>query len=114
MKIDLNNFFGVLKIPLTLRSLDYLMSYIALSRGMGFEGNPLMAYLISIHPATISVGFLFMVANIFILVKMYSRYTKTVLFCYYFIIVAEVFLLIRNIIYMTLYRRFYDDIGKVK
>ena len=106
VKINLSDFLEALKIPFSLKSLDYLTSYLALSKGMGFEGNPFMAYLISVHPALMLVGLLIIAVNIYILVRMYSRHTQTVLFCYYLIIGTNLFLVVRNILYMALWLTF--------
>ncbi len=100
---DLNSFPKALRAPTALRSLDYLMSYVALFTGMGYEGNPLMAYLIGINPLIMLVGFVILSANILLLVKMYPRHKRTVTFCYYLIIASSVVLIARNLVYGALW-----------
>lgn len=67
-----------------------------------FWGEPIYVisdkYSPSLHVSRTPI----LITNIYILVKMYSRYTRTVLVCYYLIIIVDVFLLIRNLMYMTL------------
>ena len=96
-------FSGLIKVPFFFRALDYLTSYVALSQGMGVEGNPIMAYLMGFNPALMLTGFLLLSANVYFLAKMYSRYTRTVLLCYFAIIVFHAFLATRNMVYIILW-----------